>query len=284
MATLSVSNLRAKPDDSSELVSQLTMGTPIKILDHKGKWFRIQTPEYYIGWMECTGLHRFTLSDLQLWQNSKRLLFKSISGCAVDAPSKKAGVVSDLVLNDLFQFHSRTGKYYKISVPDGRIAYVRKSDCISFKDWSNVNPSVENVLFIARQMMGFPYLWGGTSSKAVDCSGFVKIAFFSQGIVLARDASQQALYGDAINIADQNNLLPGDLLFFGRSEQRISHVGIYLGNGDFIHASGKVHISSIDPTNWKFVPTRNFVAARRIIKALNTEGIVQVKDHSWYKQ
>ena len=132
-------------------------------------------------------------------------------------------------------------------------------------------------------MMGFPYLWGASSSKAVDCSGFSKLAFYSQGIILSRDASQQAKYGELIDFSNINNLQPGDLLFFGRTAQRVTHVGIYIGNGEFIHATGKVHISSIVPGNPKYVAERNLVAARRILNSVDTEGIASVKNHPWYK-
>jgi len=282
LATLSVSNLRAKPDDASELVSQAQMGTPLKILDYKDKWYRVQTPEYYIGWMDAGGLQPITVKEMDRWKISKRYLFNRISGYAYNAPGKKGEVVSDLVLGDLFEVETVGRRYLKIIFPDGRTGYVRKSECISFEDWSTSKPNVQSILSVAKQMMGFPYLWGGASSKAADCSGFVKLAYYSQGIILARDASQQARYGESIDFKNIDKLQPGDLLFFGRSAQRISHVAIYLGKGNFIHSSGRVHISSIDPSDPKYVPTRNNVAACRILSSLNTEGIVRVKDHPWY--
>jgi cell wall-associated NlpC family hydrolase len=79
-----------------------------------------------------------------------------------------------------------------------------------------------------------------------------------------------------------DNLQPGDLLFFGRSARRITHVGIYMEKGDFIHSSGRVYISSIDPGDPKYNPARINVAARRVLNSLNTEGITRVKDHPWY--
>jgi len=282
LTTLSVSNLRAKPSDASELVSQVMMGTPMKVLDYKNKWYRVQTPELYIGWMDAGGLQQLSAREMEIWKNSNRYLFNRISGYAFDAARKKANVVSDLVLGDLFEVESKIKRFWKIRFPDGRTGYVRKSDCISFNEWSYLEPNVESIISVAGQMMGFPYLWGGSSSKGVDCSGFVKLAFYSQGIILARDASQQALYGEPVDFTNRNNLQSGDLLFFGRSAQRITHVGIYIGNGDFIHSSGRVHIASIDPSDPKYVSDRNNVAARRILNSLNTEGIVRVKNHEWY--
>lgn len=282
LATLSVSNLRAKPDDASELVSQALLGTPMKILDYKNKWYRVQTPENYIGWMDAAGLQPLTATEIELWRNSNRCLFNKVSGFVYDAPGKKAATVSDAVLGDLFVVESTAKKYLKVRLPDGRTGFVRKTNCISFEEWTSQQPGFQLVFSVAKKMMGFPYLWGGTSTKGIDCSGFVKTVFYSQGIILARDASQQAKYGEPVDISNRNNLQPGDLLFFGRSAQRITHVGIYLGNGDFIHSSGKVHISSIDPKDPKFVAERNFVAARRILNSINTEGIWGVKNNPWY--
>jgi gamma-D-glutamyl-L-lysine dipeptidyl-peptidase len=282
LATLSVSNLRLQPNDASELVSQVPMGTPMKVLDFNHGWYRVQTPELYIGWMDASGLQRITQNELNCWKGSTRYLYNRMSGYGNDAPGKKGKIVTDLVLDDLFEVEAEEKGFFKIKIPDGRTAFVRKNDCISWKEWSERQPDVKSLISVAQQMQGSPYLWGGASSKAADCSGFVKLAYYSQGIILARDASQQARYGESIDFNNWSNLQPGDLLFFGRSAQRISHVGIYLGNGDFIHSSGRVHISSIDPNDPKYVVTRKNVAARRILNSLNSEGIVRVKNHPWY--
>jgi hypothetical protein len=282
LATLSVSNLRSLPDDASELVSQAMMGTPLKVLDYTGKWYRVQTPDHYIGWMDPAGLQLFSQIEMDRWKGSTRFLFNSISGYAYDAPGKRGEVVSDLVLGDLFEVESTVRGFLKIKFPDGRFGYVRKSDCISFDDWINLEPRAKTILSVAKKMMGSPYLWGGASVKAADCSGFVKLIYYSQGIILARDASQQARYGEVLDFSNMDNLQAADLLFFGSSPQRISHVGIYMGNGDFIHDSGRVLISSIDPSDQKYSPVRFNQAARRIIDAPVNEGIVKVKDHPWY--
>jgi gamma-D-glutamyl-L-lysine dipeptidyl-peptidase len=282
LTALSVSNLRSRPEDISELVSQTLLGTPLKILDSVCGWYRVQTPEQYIGWMDTAGLQRIGQHEMDDWKKSNRYVFNRMTGLAFDAPDRKAEVVCDLVLDDIFVAETKVRGFLKISLPDGRIAYVRKKDCISWADWGNDQPQVRNIISVSKKLMGSPYMWGGASVKATDCSGFVKMVFYSQGLILARDASQQALYGDSIDFTNKNNLQAGDLIFFGCSAQHISHVGIYLGNGKFIHSSGRVHISSIIPGDMNYDRNRNNVAARRIMDARKTEGIVRVKAHPWY--
>lgn len=282
LASLSVSNLRFGPDHSSELVSQALMGTPMKILDVKGIWLRVQTPDEYIGWMDAGGLFPLTLQELENWKKSDRYLFNQMNGFVYEAPHRKGDVLSDLVLGDIFEAHGHSRRFVRVKLPDGRTGFVYRKQCMSFDTWCQVLPNEKSVIAVARQMMGFPYLWGGTSCKALDCSGFVKLVFYSQGILLARDASQQGLYGKCINVVDIQNLTSGDLLFFGRSPQRITHVGIYMGKGEFIHSSGRVHVSSLLPEDPRHVPSRKVVAARRVLGSIGERGIVRVKDHPWF--
>lgn len=284
LTTLSVANVRSQPDHASELVSQSIMGTPMKVLDISDNWIRVQTPDLYIGWMEENGLFRIDHAELQHWKSAERYVFTQISGVVLDAPAKNANIVSDLVLGDLFVLKKGFGKFLEISLPDGRSGFVRKSDCISWQSFVNAEPDVRQMLKLARQMLGVPYLWGGTSSKMLDCSGFAKTAYFSQGIILARDASQQAQYGFHPDIKHPESLEAGDLLFFGRTKNRIIHVGIYIDKGKYIHASGMVRVNSIDPNDpaYNITEKKKLVAASRILNALNTKGIVQLKNHPWY--
>lgn len=284
LATLSVSNMRAKPDDAAELVSQALLGTPMKILDYEEGWYRVQTPENYIGWMGEKELQRLNEAELKLWKKSDRYMFNRISGNAFNSADKKRTVMSDLVLGDILEVKGAMKGFYQVKFPDGRIGFVKKSDCISWRNWTGRNPHANAIIQTVSQMMGIPYLWGGSSTKAMDCSGLTKIVYFSQGIILARDASQQARYGEHPDFSTHENLQPGDLLFFGRNAQRVTHVGIYLGNEEYINASGYVRINSLDPKDPRFKLTekKNLVAAVRILNALNMEGITLVKDHPWY--
>jgi hypothetical protein len=284
IVTISVANIRSGPDHAKELVTQALLGTPVKVLEKVEGWYRIQTPDYYIGWVDDWGIALKTEAEMLKWKHCKRIVFGQITGFALSAPDKKASHISDLVLDDLFEMISESKGYFQVRFPDGRIAFIKKSGCLTFDEWIGQKPDADAVLSVAKQLLGTPYLWGGTSCKTVDCSGMVKTAWFSQAVILARDASQQARYGESVDFKNIGNLNPGDLLFFSRNSKRITHVGMYLGNGLYIQASGLVRINSIDPHDplYDISERRNLVEARRIINSLNTEGIVLVKDHPWY--
>jgi len=287
IAKLSVANMRTVPAHAGEMASQVLMGTPVKILAEKEDWLQVQTPDMYIGWMNRGAIVSKTEAEMTTWKQGKRYIFNRINGVALTSPGKNAQPVSDLVLCDMFELVSEIKGYLQVRLPDGRKAFVKKNDCISFQEWADRPVDVPSVLSVARQMMGVPYFCGGTSGKATDCSGLTKTSYYSQGVILTRDASQQARYGTHPDFTDYRNLQPGDLVFFGSSPQRVTHVAMCLGNGAFIHASGSsamVRLNSFNPSDSLFDSNllKILVGSSRIVNSLNTDGIVSVKNHSWY--
>ena len=131
-------------------------------------------------------------------------------------------------------------------------------------------------------MMGSPYFWGGTSVKNLDCSGLSKVSYLANGIILRRDASQQALTGTRLSARDWRNYKPGDLLFFGNKKTgKVTHVAIYDRDGYYVHSSGLVRRNSVDPFSPDYLRD-DFLHAVRIHGNEGTDGITYVRDHPWY--
>lgn len=118
----------------------------------------------------------------------------------------------------------------------------------------------QDIVTISKKYLGVPYLYGGTTTRGFDCSGYTKYVYNEAGITIKRTAAEQYTQGKAVQRA---NLQPGDLVFFSSNGKSISHVGIYTGENSFISSttSKGVSIASMNNTYWKPI----YVGAKRII-------------------
>jgi hypothetical protein len=261
IAKNSVINIRSASKHSAELGTQALLGMSLKVLDKEGDFYQIQTPDKYISWVDKGGIVRMNKESFDVWNASKKVIFTDIFGFIYKEKSTENGIISDISLGGIVQYIKEDALFYEIKMPDNSLGFIKKNDAEIYENWlQTVVSSTENIEKIAKKMEGFPYLWGGTSAKGMDCSGFTKMVYLMNGFVIPRDASQQINVGKTV---DKNlnflDLEKGDLLFFGKkasenSKQKVTHVGIWLGNNkqEFIHASGNVHISSMDATQPHF--------------------------------
>ncbi len=289
---LSVANFRSKPDHPAELVTQAILGTPIKV-HKKGEdgYYLVQTPDNYISWLDDDGFTFMNEAQWNEWKSSPKIIYMKEYGFSYSEADEKSQTVSDLAAGNLLKIMGEDSDFYLVNYPDGRTAYIKKDEAKNFDDWfSSLNPSGKDILTTAYRFMGIPYLWGGTSTKGMDCSGFTKTVYFLNGLILARDASQQVNTGELIDTENGwENLEAGDLLFFGRKasgdkKERITHVAIYIGDGDFIHAAGRVKINSFNPSKSNYSDYRKsgFIRAKRILNSVGRNGIEKILDNSFY--
>ena len=273
----SVANLRKNPSHSSELVSQTILGTGVSILKKEGEWYLIQTPDKYISWIDHGGIVPMSKEKYNNYFASDVGVFTRPYGFSYET-KKKIRVVSDLVLGSALKIVEVRSKHTKYKYPDGRIAWIENGLMNSISSIRGMNYSIQNLLENAHSLIGVPYLWGGTSSKGFDCSGYTKSVYLMNGYILPRDASQQVKEGILVDDSRNWNLLEaGDLMFFGYYKDdklRIDHVSIWLGDGYFIQSSKNVRISSVysDNLNFDDYHMAKYIESRRIIGS-NTEGI-----------
>lgn len=280
LVKLSIASLRTDGRHAAEMATQAIMGMPVKVLEQKGDWYRVQTPDNYISYCPGNSLHLTTKAEMDTWRSATRYIVTVYQSQLVAKPGGD-DTVSDLVLGNILEYKGKSGKWIKLATPDGRTGYVQQSDVKELAQWSKQNFDARLVEKTARRMMGSGYLWGGTSTKVTDCSGLAKVSYFANAIILQRDASQQALTGKRIAATDWKSAKAGDLVFFGSASGRVTHVGIYLRNGQYIHCSGRVKINSVDPAADDYLTTP-FLSISRIDGEVGTDGIVAVRDHKWY--
>lgn len=288
LVNVSVANLRTETSHAAELCTQALMGMPLKILQKDRGWFRVQTPDQYIGWTDAGAISTMSREEYENYRSEPRIIYTELWGNSYDRPGGNAMPVSDLVAGCVLQVIETQGNYYKVKYPDGRLAFVKRLESEPFMEWTDSrNPTPENLVSSALELMGIPYLWGGTSVKGVDCSGFTKTVYFMNGLVLPRDASQQDDIGMLVDEQKFfSRLLPGDLLFFGSpatdtTAERVVHVGLWIGDMKFIHASGDVHLSSMDPGNPLF-DSYNLNRYLRTKRLLNSQFMDQLFIRKFY--
>ena len=271
---LSAANMRGDPEQSAELVSQAIMGFIVKVLRAHRGWCYVQTSDKYLGWMEGDSFVQCAKENADAWIASRKVIVLATYEFVRQEPSARSYPVSDLVAGSLLKYIGSSGAWIKVELPDGRMGFIPSSSVADFETWKkNARPTPEGVERMAKSLLGIPYLWGGTSTKAMDCSGFTKTVYLMNGLQLNRDANQQADQGLDVSPGEKfENLRKGDLLFFGRKAtndrpERISHVAMYLNDRNFIHSSGYVHMNSLDPSSPIFDAgrLRTFVRARRVI-------------------
>jgi cell wall-associated NlpC family hydrolase len=288
---ISVANLRSQPKHSAELATQATLGTPVKVYKKSENWYLIQTPDNYMSWVDSGGVEVMDTVTANHWKSSSKVIFTKTYGHTYSTPDKNTQVVSDMVAGGILEKVNEAEGYFKVKYPDGRIAYIDKNEAEGYGQWlEDLNPTKASLIATSKQLMGVPYLWGGTSTKGVDCSGFTKTIYFLNGMVIPRDASQQVHTGKPVDSTkNYEHLIEGDLLFFGQkatdsTPEKVVHVGMWIGNNEFIHASEMVRISSMDPKapNFDEYNLNRYLRTKRILKE-EDEGLIHLGNTPIFK-
>lgn len=266
-----VANMYSHPSDRSDVVSQAIYGSNVTLLVARGEWSRIQTADRYKGWVPSRQL-RIILTGDGYATSGPTVQVESLFANIYDDPdiTKHKPVItvpfetklevapSDAVVANKPQKPAPEG-WLEVRLPVMRRAWIQTGDVISDPKPLSIPESIE----LAKKFLGLPYLWGGRTSFGFDCSGFTQMLVRARGILMPRDADQQAAWS-GVTPVDRNDLQPGDLLFFGSSPKKITHTGMYIGDGQFIQDTTTGHpvvqISRLDDDPW----TRLLVACRRV--------------------
>ncbi len=254
----SVANMHSKPAIDAEVVSQAIFSTNVGVLERNADWLRVRTPDDYTGWIQSSS----AIKSKPYAQAGDTAQVSSLFASLYRDPdiTKHQPVI-------MIPFESKlevTGppvdeRFVPVRLPDDRKAWVQAGD---------ISPAlpkmtIAEVVDWSKRFIGLPYLWGGTSTFGYDCSGFTQMLYRRLGYSLPRDAGPQANW-EGVKPVEKADLQPGDLLYFGPSPQKITHTGMYIGDGQFINATAYQHpivqVCNLGDEHW----TKLLVAARRL--------------------
>ncbi|NTW86191.1 MAG: C40 family peptidase [Holophagaceae bacterium] len=261
-----VINFFSAPREDSDVVTQATLGARLVELDRKDGWVRVKGDDDYPGWAPLAALRPLAATE--------RYPASLEPGKAVEVDALAANLYQEAdvtkhapVLTAPFGVRLErlnggrdTPRWIEVRLPDRRVAWIQSGDVRT-----DLRPlSLEASLALARRFLGITYTWGGSSTFGYDCSGFTQAIFRRRGVILPRDANLQAEWSGLAAVADRTLLQPGDLLFFGKDAAHITHTGIYLGQGSFIHDTPKdrpvIQVSGLGEPYW----SKLLVAMRRL--------------------
>ncbi len=286
MVKIPVASMRTRGAHAGEMATQAVMGMPLRLFEKQGEWWRVQTPDGYIAWVPDSSVEPKTANEMERWRKNgdRRVVNELWQTRAYTSPTASGprDVVTDLVLGAIVEAvpsHEQHGRI-EIILPDGRRGWADKSALTPIAEWADQPFDAQKILDTAYSLEGSPYLWGGTSIKSVDCSGLAKVSYLNNGIILRRDASQQALTGQRLEADEWRTYQAGDLLFFGnKTTGKVTHVAIFDSNGRYVHSSGRVKRNSLDPQSpdYLYSPLHSV----RIHGKEGTDGIIRAIDHPW---
>ena len=257
-----VINMFAQPASDSRVTSQVLYGTGVISQEKQGEWIKIRTADDYTGWVAASGLR--PQSTTPYAPEGKAVQVAGLSANVYREPS-----VTEHAPLLLLPWESRLevvpgpanqdDRWLKVRLVDGQTAWVQRGDVATPAAPLTIDESLQ----LAHRFLGITYTWGGVSTFGFDCSGFTQMIVRRRGIEMPRDARIQAAWTGVAPV-ERKDLRPGDLLFFGARPTHITHTGMYLGDGEFIHDTAHGHpgvqISRLDDMPW----TQLLVAARRV--------------------
>jgi cell wall-associated NlpC family hydrolase len=256
-----VANMYSRATTDAGVVSQAIFSTNVAILERDSSWLKIRTPDDYTGWIQNAAAVRTTPYAQSGRVARVEALFANLYR-ETDITTHRPVITLPFEsrLEVLSEPLDAEGRWLEVRLPDGRAAWVQTGDVTL---GPNAKVPVAELIAWSKRFIGLPYLWGGTSTYGYDCSGFTQMLFRRLGYALPRDAVPQADW-EGFKPVEKADLLPGDLLYFGSAPEKISHTGMYIGNGQFINATAyqrpMVQICNLNDEHW----TGLFVTARRI--------------------
>jgi gamma-D-glutamyl-L-lysine dipeptidyl-peptidase len=241
-----VCNLFTKPTEETDVNTQVVYGSSVELLDENDSWAKIRLDNTETGWIHKNNSQLRPVKSLfaHVYRVADLTLYPAIITLPYGSQVKLKNV------NDPEE------RWIEIELASGQKGWIQRGDI----DFHPRLKTLEEAISLSKMFLGLPYTWGGASSYGFDCSGFMLTLLKEMGLSLPHSARKQA-ESTYLTPIEKNELKRGDILFFG--EGKITHIGLYLGDDNFLHANVRdvaptLRISDLKTTKY------NYLAARRI--------------------
>jgi gamma-D-glutamyl-L-lysine dipeptidyl-peptidase len=254
----SVENMYTKASADAEVTSQAILGETVAVLERKPGFARIETPDTYRGWIALGALREYAGPQAPRYAARGEVLEIVTLMASVyreaSATSARPRIRAPLGARLESSVPAVSERWLRVRLPSGEPGFIQSGD-VRRVDATAAPPrgSGDDVVATARRLLGVPYQWGGMTAAGIDCSGLTSLAYGVNGLVLLRDADIQITDPRFVEV-DRSELRAGDLVFFGKTKDHITHVGLYEADGRFISATTHlvpvVQESSLDEPHW----------------------------------
>ena len=282
--TASALNVRSGPSTSNSVVGKVYKGNKVEIIESSNGWHKIKLSNGNSGWASGSYINVTTSNNSSSANNSNTSNGSTESAGKIgtvtatslnirSGAGTKYSVVTKASKGSKVEILESSNGWYKVKLSNGKIGWGSGS-YISTTNSSNSNSNsnsentttsqnkVETVVNLAYAQLGKPYVWGAEGPNSFDCSGLIHYVYKQAGVSMPRSSKEQSNVGTKINKSD---LQPGDLIFSSTDGTGgVSHVSIYVGNGEMIHAprTGKnVCKVSINNSYW----SKAYLYAKRVL-------------------
>lgn len=260
-----VLNVYSEPSSSEEMVTQALMGQPAWIVEESNDWAKVQTWDGYSGW----ALRKWLIERPDGQEYASAAQVGVVRELIVDVHERadpRSEIITKAVISTTLEMLGHNDDWAVASLPGGKTGHLKGTSVYLTARDKRLPPLQDTMVLTAKRFIGVPYLWGGTSPFGIDCSGFTQLVYRIHGVNLLRNSRHQAEDSRARPVERQELSLM-DLVFFagGDDKERITHVGMWVGEGRFIHSAGGdgVIISRLDEERYSSV----YYGARRIIQS-----------------
>ena len=266
----SVENMFRSATEDTDVVSQALLGDNVKVLkkekNAKGEdWCQIETPDTYQGWVIASSLRFLKPGEKPYAAGGRVFVVSALLANTYREPDVTAHKPLKIApISTVLEIVGEKGeRWLEVALPCGHRAWVQKGDGdIREAPWTWPRLPVADTVALSKRFLGINYLWGGTSPLGLDCSGFAQLIYKMSGVPILRDADIQMTKSGLIEVP-KGQEKAGDLIFFGRAIDRISHVGMMIDAENFINATTYetpcVRIDNLKVERWQKI----YQAARR---------------------